>query len=342
VNDRMRRLVLAGGMVLAAASVFADTIPALFQQTKDQVKAGSWQDALSTMSSLEQEASRSGNEIVRTKLQGPLAFYRGVCEANLGRTAEARASFEAFLAEQPNAALDPAMYSKKTIAAFDAARRSVTAPAEKAGRGSPSLFNAFQEFKAPPNVSDPPDEFWADGPVRWIMTAREKSEWSSLSASDRAEFVERFWESRNPNPGNPDNVFKTTFERRVAFANSNFVQDEEKRGSMTDRGMVFVLLGPPTYGGRRPIGSNEDADEYAGMRITNPYTGAYIGQAPESNMNYQEVWHYRRELLPRGVGYQLVDVVFITRKAYGKNVMQRDADVLTTLEAAKTKAQREQ
>src|SRR5215470_19726292 len=60
-------------------------------------------------------------------------------------------------------------------------------------------------------------------------------------------------------------------------------------------------------------------------------------KAAESNNNYQEVWHYRKELLPKGVGYQQVDVVFINRKGYGVNVLQRDSPTLTTLEAAKKK-----
>ena len=365
----MNRPVLLVAALLLASAALADTIPESFQKTKEQVKAGSWSDALSTIAALESEAARPGNESVRKQLQAPLAFYRGVCLANLGQTAEATASFRTFLEDQPNAAMDPAMYSKRAVAAFDDARKSTaaaTAPAVKAG-GSPSLFNSFQEFKAPPNMTDPPDERWGDGPVRWIMTSSEKKAWAALSAgADRAEFVERFWESRNPNPGNPDNVFKTTFERRVAFADARFVQSEEKRGSMTDRGMVFVILGPPTYGGRRPIKNGEDSSEAAGMSTVNSaqiqmaqasaaggspsgkissgqaasIADAMSGpstQAAESNNNYQEVWHYRKELLPKGVGYQQVDVVFISRKGYGANVLQRDPATLTTLDAGKTR-----
>jgi GWxTD domain-containing protein len=363
----MKRPVLFLAVLILASAALADTIPTLFQKTKDQVKSGSWQDALSTMSTLEAEASRPGNENVRKQLQAPLAFYRGVCQANLGQTAEAKSSFQTFLADQPNAAMDPAMYSKRAVAAFEDARRSTAVPVEKAASGTPSLFNSFQEFKAPPNSSDPPDERWGDGPVRWIMTAEEKKTWASLSAgADRAEFVEKFWESRNPNPGSPDNVVETSFERRVAFADARFVQDEAKRGSMTDRGMVFVVLGPPTYGGRRPIKNGEDTSEAAGMstvssaQVQMAQASAMAGsptgkissgqaasiadamtgpgtQAAESNNNYQEVWHYRKELLPKGVGYQQVDVVFITRKGYGANVLQRDPATLTTLAAGKPK-----
>ena len=40
-------------------------------------------------------------------------------------------------------------------------------------------------------------------------------------------------------------------------------------------------------------------------------------EAAESAYDYQEVWHYRRELLPKGVSYLQVDAVFITKKGYG-------------------------
>ncbi len=128
--------------------------------------------------------------------------------------------------------------------------------------------------------------------------------------------------------------------------------------------MVFVLLGPPTYGGRKPIKAGEDSNDQAGMSSRNSMSDIReINQlkanrapssevastadrqsgpgtlAPESNMNFQEVWHYRRELLPKGVSYLEVDAVFITRKGYGIEVLQRDSDILTTLDAAKRKPQ---
>ena len=200
------------------------------------------------------------------------------------------------------------------------------------------------------------------------MTADEKKTWATLtSGADRVEFVDKFWEARNPNPGSPDNVFKTTFERRVAFADARFGRTEEKRGSLTDRGMVFVLLGPPTYGGRRPIRSGEDSSEAAGMstfssgsvavalgsaaaaspsgKISSGQAAAIAdrmtgpgSQAAESSNNYQEVWHYRKELLPKNVGYLQVDVTFVTKQGYGVDILQRDDPTLLTLAAAKKPA----
>ena len=50
---------------------------------------------------------------------------------------------------------------------------------------------------------------WADGPIQWIMTDEEKRTWQSLTfADERLEFIDRFWEARNPKPGNPDNSYR--------------------------------------------------------------------------------------------------------------------------------------
>ena len=344
-------LVLAGPLPASA-----QTLQELFFKAKAQVKGESWTEAMKTLDRLEAESAKPGYEMARGQLEAPMAFYRGVCEANLGNAEKAQADFETFLAIRPNASMDPSMYSKKAIAAFEAARDKAAAPAEKKGDGKSSLFLAFQEFRMPANSEEPAGSRWAEGPVRWIMTGDEKRRWDDLSpGADYQEFVDQFWEARNPQPGNPDNVFKTTFERRVAFADAYFLQTEETRGSMTDRGMVFVLLGPPTYAGKKPLRTGEDTNDPDGM--TNDITGPSLspgvgGQAPrisayaaagsprilDAQQNWREVWHYRRELLPKGVGYLQVDIEFITKKGYGINVMQRDHASLATLEAARANA----
>ena len=361
-----RQVLLLAAVLLSTRFAAAQTAAELFQKAKAQVRGEAWQDAMKTMDALDAEAAKPGNENLKKQLEAPLAFYRGVCEANLGQSEKAVASFQTFITDQPNASMDPSMYSKKAVAAFEQARSAV-APAQAPSSGSPSLFNSYMEFKPPPNLGDPPDEKWADGPVQWIMTADEKKTWAGLtSGGERVEFIEKFWEVRNPKPGTPDNTYKTSFDRRAAFADAHFNQDEKKRGSLTDRGMVFVLLGPPTYGGRRPIKHGEDQSEPLGQtsvggvnaamalssaagasangKITSGQQAAIAGQytgpdtqAAQASNNYQEVWHYRKELLPKGVGYLQVDFAFVTRQGYGSNVLQRDSQTLTTLDAAKKK-----
>jgi GWxTD domain-containing protein len=365
----MRRFgALAAGSVLLATALEAApaaTLPDLFQKAKAQIRGESWAQALQTLDALEAAAANPGNEEARRQLAAPLAFYRGVCEANLGREVDARMRFEAFLALEPATSMDPSMYSKKAIAAFQAARKaSGPAVALDSDGGGPSVFQAFQEFPLPRNPGETVNANWADGPVRWVMTPEEKARWSELALdADLQEFVDAFWEARNPNPGNSDNVFKTSFERRVAFSDAHFVVAEGTRGSMTDRGMVFVLLGPPSYVGRKPLRSGEDDNDAAGLSRVGSRTEAYYQRAlasvgepagssgpsaadtffgpgvrmQDTNASWREIWHYRRELLPKALGYQQVDVEFITRKGYGLAVLQRDPMALAALDAARSR-----
>jgi GWxTD domain-containing protein len=369
----MRRIVLVGVLALAAAVapalMAAETVPELFTKVKEQVKAEKWNDALVTMEVIDTEAAKPANAQFRAPLEGPLAFYRGVCDANLGNADKAQSDFEAFLRTKPDAGIDDKVYSKKAVAAFAAAQKSIAS-------AGPSIARAYAEFKPPGNISEPASPTWGDGPVRWLMTDAEKAGWAAATTdADRAAFVDKFWKARDLED---DHSFKPNFEKRVAFADANFSQDE-KRGSLTDRGMVFVLIGPPTYAGRRRIGAQEDKSEHAGMSsvgdhdstiaqkqaqgqaykdsqkavgasgsgkvsttqmasLDDQYSGPGV-RAANPDLDYQEVWHFKKDTLPKGVNYIQVDAVFITKKGYGKNVLQRDPDVLATLDAAKQKPQ---
>src|SRR5215471_10753265 len=254
----MRRLLLLSvlGFTAAAAAAIAETVPELFNKVKEQVKAEKWNDALVTMEVIDVEAAKPGNTQYQAPLEGPLAFYRGVCDANLGKADKAQSDFEAFLRTKPDAGIDDKLYSKKAVAAFQAAQKSIAS-------AGPSIARAYAEFKPAANAgSDPVGSAWGDGPVVWLMTDAEKAGWAAATTeADRAAFVEKFWKVRVLED---DPSFKTQFEKRVAFADANFGQDE-KRGSMTDRGMVFVLLGPPTYGGSKRLNAKDDKNSNAGM-----------------------------------------------------------------------------
>ena len=119
----MKRSVLFLAALLVSGVLAAQTLPELFQTAKQQIKASAWQDALKTLDTLDMESAKPGNETVRSQLQAPVSFYRGVCEANLGQAEKARAEFAVFLQTSPNSTMDPAMYSKKAVAAFEEARK---------------------------------------------------------------------------------------------------------------------------------------------------------------------------------------------------------------------------
>jgi GWxTD domain-containing protein len=329
---------LAALLVLLAAPLVAvaPSLSELFEQAKSQVRSQSWSEALATLDRLELEAGKPGNEAAKTQLAGPIAFYRGVCEANLGQAERAEADFATFLQEKPGATIDEAIYSKKAVAAFQAASKGTGT------QRSASLFHKFETFPSPPNMGEKPDERWADGPVKWIMTAEEKLSWAGLTeGAERAEFVQKFWEKRNPKPGSDDNTARTGFDRRVAFADAHFRLDEQLRGSLTDPGMVFVLLGPPSWTGRKPVMANEERSISDGASLDEQWwmgarNSIHIdGQRATNSDGFREIWHYGREVLPKAVSASQVNVVFLTKTGYGRFVLQREPPTLAALDAAR-------
>src|SRR5215475_15722707 len=158
-------LLFSSSLLLAAP-----TVPELFQQMKDQVKAEKWADALVTIEVMDVEAAKPANASMKTQLEGPLAFYRGVCDANLGSADKAQADFETFLRGKPDAGIDDKVYSKKAVAAFQAAQKSIAS-------AGPSIARAYAEFKAPANAGaelTTASATWGDGPVVWLMSDGEK------------------------------------------------------------------------------------------------------------------------------------------------------------------------
>lgn len=77
-----------------------------------------------------------------------------------------------------------------------------------------------------------------------IMSKEEKEIFNHLpDAETRKEFINDFWEKRDPDPSTEKNEFREEFYRRIEFADRHFM--EGIPGWKTDRGRVYILLGPP-------------------------------------------------------------------------------------------------
>ena len=220
------------GLFLASAAI-GESVVELFQKAKQQVKLAAYDDALKTLDALDTATAAPGHEAERKQVEPPIAFYRGVSFAALGRKDEARASFEKYLGFVPNASMDAAMYPKKAVAAFEEAKKSLGSSTVKESNTIDGSYAAFHSGPAAPQET--PNEAWGDGPVKFLMTSDEKREWAKASDSvTRSEFVTKFWAARDTKPETPENEFRQEFERRVAYADATLVQGEV-RGSMTDR-----------------------------------------------------------------------------------------------------------
>jgi len=80
--------------------------------------------------------------------------------------------------------------------------------------------------------------------ARLIMTSEETKIFKRLpDAESRKEFIQDFWDKRDPNPDTEENEFRTEFEQRVEYANKRF--HEGGRGMNSDRGRIYIFMGPP-------------------------------------------------------------------------------------------------
>jgi GWxTD domain-containing protein len=103
---------------------------------------------------------------------------------------------------------------------------------------------------------------WDQGPAGFLMTKDDQKAWKDIgSEADAKRFIELFWAKRNPDPAQPFNTFKAQFESRVRYADDNFSW-EGRRGALTDRGRVLIVMGPPHQAeNRSPTQTVETMDD---------------------------------------------------------------------------------
>jgi GWxTD domain-containing protein len=81
--------------------------------------------------------------------------------------------------------------------------------------------------------------------IQLIMTSQEKKIFNKLPDEEsKEEFMKEFWEKRDPDLSTEENEFKEEFEKRLAYVNLHF-KSEGKPGWKTDRGRIYMYLGPP-------------------------------------------------------------------------------------------------
>lgn len=128
-----------------------------------------------------------------------------------------------------------------------------------------------------------PYKKWISGPIGYIITQDERNAFKKLSTDDeREQFIEQFWERRNPNPGSAENEFKEEFYRRIAYANEHFASGIP--GWRTDRGRIYIMYGPP---------DEQDNHDSGGTYIAQPNETPYLGPGSNEMTTYPfEDWYY--------------------------------------------------
>src|SRR2546422_936727 len=87
---------------------------------------------------------------------------------------------------------------------------------------------------------------WLERDVIYLINKEERDAFRRLATNEaRDQFIETFWEIRNPSPGSPANTYKDEIYQRIAFADARFGIGSGTEGWRTDRGRTYITLGPP-------------------------------------------------------------------------------------------------
>jgi len=132
--------------------------------------------------------------------------------------------------------------------------------------------------KAAQKELETPYKKWIDEEVPYIITSEERASFKKYTTDEeREQFIETFWERRNPNPGSPENEFKEEYYRRIAYANEHYASGIP--GWKTDRGRIYITHGPPDEIDSHPSGGTylRPQEEGGGQTSTYPF----------------ETWRYR-------------------------------------------------
>jgi GWxTD domain-containing protein len=100
---------------------------------------------------------------------------------------------------------------------------------------------------------------WLSEDVIYIIQPPERRAFERLRTNEeRARFIQQFWEVRNQHPGDPaHNASKEEHYRRIAFANNRFTELPIP-GWQTDRGMIYIIYGPPDEIDKHTVGPIEE------------------------------------------------------------------------------------
>jgi GWxTD domain-containing protein len=134
---------------------------------------------------------------------------------------------------------------------------------------------------------------WPDKDVAYIITDAERSAFKKLATDEeREQFIEGFWQRRDPDPDTDENEYKEEYYERIAYANEHYASGIP--GWKTDRGRIYITFGKPDSVESHPAGGAYDRPSYHGGGSTTTYPF--------------ETWFYRYlEGIGSGIEIEFVD-----------------------------------
>jgi GWxTD domain-containing protein len=113
---------------------------------------------------------------------------------------------------------------------------------------------------------------WLDEDVVYIISDDERKAFKQLSNDEeRDQFIEAFWQRRDPTPDTEENEFKEEHYRRIEYANEHFAAGIP--GWKSDRGRMYIMYGPADEIDSHPSGGTyqRPIEEGGGETSTFPF-----------------------------------------------------------------------
>jgi len=146
---------------------------------------------------------------------------------------------------------------------------------------------------------------WLNEDVVWIITDEERAAFKQLSNDEeRDNFIEAFWQRRDPTPDTEENEYKEEHYQRIAYANEHFAAGIP--GWKSDRGRIYIMYGKADEIDSHPSGGSYERpmEEGGGETSTFPF----------------ETWRYR---YLEGIGQEVI-IEFVDTCMCGEYHMTMD------------------
>lgn len=305
----MHTLALVLLALVSFNALATDPGPAI-ARAKEEITAGNHAAALRLLREATASAAAMTNLKHRSAALSAIHFYGALASFALGDREQAASELRSFFLYNPGSKLDTSRYPAEFATLFADVKKKISH-----ARETPASFDdAYPGY--PPAVSSSawPVTMWgASSEFRILGTQKERDEWDRLRTDEeRRAFIDAFWLARDPDPQTRVNEARIEFLHRIAFADVAFNEVPDDRGSLTDRGRVFVLLGPPQRVSIRPLTRREV--------VAAPHRTLHPGSAAEQ-------WTYFHDQLPMRMPRN--DLVFSFVSTGGTLVRRLQYDFLT-------------
>ena len=99
----------------------------------------------------------------------------------------------------------------------------------------------------------------------YVASDEEREKIASAPDTEKKKLWLEFWKSKDPTPNTDENEFMMEYYRRIRYANEKF--SHTKEGWLTDRGRIYIQLGPPDEIEKNEMyGANQASDRAGAFR----------------------------------------------------------------------------